>query len=253
MNRLDGKVAIITGAAGGVGLATAKMFLAAGAQVVATDLNEEKLKANIEAIGDDNIVYIQHDVTKEEDWQKVVDLAIEKFGHLEILVNNAGVLLGKDVLEESLDEWNLVMGVSATGPFLGTKYCAKAMSTDGRSSIINVSSVAGMFGGIRASGDAAYNSSKGAERILTKHCAHALASRRIRVNSIHPGAILTDMIKEFGKNNPDKAYDVRGMAPLPPHMAMPDDIANLITFLASDDARVITGAEIAADCGMSAY
>ena len=253
MNDLTGKVAIITGAAGGVGMATAKMFLEAGAQVVATDINYEKLQTNIESLGSENIVYMQHDVASEEDWQKVVDYAIEKFGHLEILVNNAGVVLGKNVETETLDEWNLVMNVSATGPFLGIKYCSKVMSTDGRSSIINVSSVAGLIGGVRSGDDAAYNSAKGAERLLSKHAAHTLASKRIRVNSIHPGGIMTEMAYEIGRKYPNRPYDLKQIAPLPPHMAKAEDVANLICFLASDDAAVITGAEIACDNGMTSY
>lgn len=257
MNRLENKVAIITGAAGGLGLATAKMFLDEGAKVVATDINEALLNESIGAIENENIIAVAHDVTSEEGWKNVVEKTLEKFGKLDVLVNNAGILLGKNVLEETLEEWNKIISVSATGAFLGIKACAPVMGTDGHSSIVNISSFAGLRGGFRSGGDAAYNAAKGAERLLTKHCAHALAEKRIRVNSIHPGGIFTPMVQMMmeqmglGLEDLEKAHDPSQA--LPPHMALPEDVAYGIIYLASDESRCVTGAELSIDNGMASY
>lgn len=253
MNRLDGKVAIITGAAQGVGLTAVKMFLEAGACVVGTDVNYEKLSANLDVINNDKLFYVKHDVTNEQDWQEVVKSTIDKFGHLDVLVNNAGFIVGKNVLEESLEEWNKVISVSATGAFLGIKTCSQVMGTEGRSSIINISSGAGLVGGPRTGNDAAYNTAKGGERLLTKHSAHALAEKRIRVNSIHPGSIKTDMLEMYLKADPNCLDASKAYAPLYPHYSDPEDIVNAILFLASDDSKTITGAELAVDNGLASY
>ncbi len=253
MNRLENKVAIITGAAQGVGLCAAKMFLSEGAKVVATDINGEKLEKAVAEIDSDNIIAIRHDVSSEEDWKNVVKKAIEKFGKLDVLVNNAGLIYGKSVEEESLDEWNKVIGVSATGCFLGIKTCAAVMGTEGHSSIVNISSAAGLVGGPRTGNDAAYNAAKGGERLLTKHCAQALAAKRIRVNSIHPGAIMTDMMKMIVSEKPEMLDVNRVYSPLPPHYSDPEDIVYGIIYLASDEAKTVTGAELSIDNGFAAY
>lgn len=253
MNRLENKVAIITGAAQGVGLCAVKMFLDEGAKVVATDIQGEKLFANIEALNNENVVAVQHDVTSEEAWKNVVDTAMEKFGKLDVLVNNAGFIIGKSVEVESLEEWNKVIGVSATGCFLGIKTCSAVMGTEGHSSIINISSGAGLRGGSRTGGDAAYNTAKGGERLLTKHSAHALAAKRIRVNSIHPGAIATDMLKMYLEMDPGILEASKPYAPLAPHYSDPEDIVYGIIYLASDESKTVTGAELCIDNGMAAF
>ena len=253
MNRIENKVALITGAAQGVGLAAVKLFLEEGAKVVATDIQGEKLAANIEALNNENVIAVQHDVSSEESWKNVVEKTLEKFGKLDVLVNNAGVIVGKPVEEESLEEWNKVIGVSATGCFLGIHTCAPVMGTEGHSSIINISSVAGLVGGARSCNDAAYNTAKGGERLLTKHCAHALASKRIRVNSIHPGAIMTDMLKMYIEMDPNCLDANKAYSDLYPHYADPEDVAYGILYLASDESKAVTGAELAIDNGMSSY
>ncbi len=253
MNRLENKVAIITGAAQGVGLCAVKMFLDEGAKVVATDINGEKLFANIEALNNENAIAVQHDVSSEEDWKNVVEKTLEKFGKLDVLVNNAGFILGKSVEVETLDEWNKIIGVSATGCFLGIKTCSAVMGTDGHSSIVNISSAAGLVGGPRTGNDAAYNTAKGGERLLTKHSAHALAYKNIRVNSIHPGAILTDMLKKIYEVQPERKGSNKGFCPLAPHYSEPEDIVYGIIYLASDESRTVTGAELAIDNGLSSY
>ena len=253
MNRLENKVAIITGAAQGVGLCAVKMFLDEGAKVVATDIQGEKLFANIEALNNENVVAVQHDVTSEEAWKNVVDTAMEKFGKLDVLVNNAGFIIGKSVEEESLEVWNKVISVSATGAFLGIKTCSAVMGTEGHSSIVNISSDAGLVGGFRTGGDAAYNTAKGGERLLTKHSAHALAHKRIRVNSIHPGAIATDMLKMYLEMDPTCLDASKPYAVLAPHYSDPEDIVYGIIYLASDEAKTVTGAELCIDNGMAAF
>ncbi len=253
MNRLKDKVAIITGAAQGVGLCAVKMFLDEGAKVVATDINGEKLFANIKAIGNDDVIAVQHDVASEDDWKNVVEKTLEKFGKLDVLVNNAGLILGKSVEVESLEEWNKVISVSATGCFLGIKTCSAVMGTEGHSSIVNISSGAGIVGGPRTGSDAAYNTAKGGERLLTKHSAHALAYKNIRVNSIHPGGIMTDMMKMIVEANPEVLEANKGFSPLAPHYSEPEDIVYGIIYLASDEARTVTGAELAIDNGLTSY
>ena len=253
MNRLENKVAIITGAAQGVGLCAVKMFLDEGAKVVATDIQGEKLFVNIKALNNENVVAVQHDVSSEEDWKKVVDTALEKFGKLDVLVNNAGLILGKSVEVESLEEWNKVIGVSATGCFLGIKTCSAVMGTEGHSSIVNISSGAGLVGGPRTGADAAYNTAKGGERLLTKHSAHALAYKKIRVNSIHPGAIATDMLKMYLEMDPNCMEATKVHAPLAPHYSDPEDIVYGIIYLASDESKTVTGAELAIDNGLTSY
>lgn len=253
MNRLDGKVAIITGAAQGVGLTAVRMFLEAGAKVVGTDINYEKLEAQLKEFDQTNLLYFKHDVSSEEDWKNIVNQTMDKFGQLDVLVNNAGLIIGKDVMEETLEEWNKVIAVSATGAFLGIKTCSSVMGTNGRSSIINISSGAGLVGSARTGNDAAYNTAKGGERLLTKHAAHALASKRIRVNSIHPGAIKTDMLKMYIEMDPHCMDANKIFAPLYPYYSEPEDIVNAILFLASDDSKTITGAELAVDNGFASY
>lgn len=253
MNRLENKVAIVTGAAQGTGLATVKLFLAEGAKVVATDIQGEKVEESIKAIGSDDVIALKHDVSSEEDWKNVVAKTMEKFGKLDVLVNNAGFSTGKNVEETTLDGWNKVIGVNATGCFLGIKYCSEVMGTEGHSSIVNIASVAGFVGGSRAGCDAAYHAAKGGERILTKHCAHALAYKKIRVNSIHPGGIFTEMARVSMERHPDVLDNIKVFAPLAPHFSEPEDIAYGILYLASDESRTVTGAELAIDNGYSSY
>ncbi len=253
MNRLENKVAIITGAAQGVGLCAAKMFLDEGAKVVATDIQVEKLTENIKALNNENVIALPLDVSSEEQWKDVVEKTLEKFGKLDVLVNNAGYIVGKDVTCETLEEWNKVLSVSATGAFLGIKTCSAVMGTEGHSSIINISSISGIVGGSRTGNDAAYNTAKGGERILTKCSAHTLAKKRIRVNSIHPGGIFTEMSKQVIAANPGLLEENSKFAPLYPHLSDPEDIVYGIIYLASDEAKTVTGAELCIDNGFTSY
>ena len=192
MNRVKGKVALITGAARGLGKAQALLLAEEGARVVVTDILETDGKKVAEEIGrkGGEAIFLKLDVTNEQDWQEVIRRTLSQFGRLDVLVNNAGVMLRKVIEDISLEEWRWVMGVNIDGVFLGTKYAIGAMKKSGGGSIINISSIAGMVGLPYSS---PYIASKGAVRLFTKaaaiECSKAALDYNIRVNSVHPGFI----------------------------------------------------------------
>ncbi|MFF2482351.1 glucose 1-dehydrogenase [Paenibacillus sp. NPDC058071] len=248
MGRLAGKVAIITGAAGGQGAAEAKLFAKEGAKVIATDMQLELLQktvAEINAEFGEQAIAVQHNVTNEEDWKRVADEAIARFGKIDILVNNAGILgkLTGDIEEYSLDEWNTMMNVNATGNFLGMRAVIGEMKKNKKGSIVNISSIAGLVG---RQGGVHYQASKGAVRLLSKSVAADAAAYGIRVNSVHPGTVASPM------SNHILAADTQNLSatriPLG-RVAVPEEIAYPVLFLASDEASFITGAEIVVDGG----
>lgn len=250
MGRLAGKVAIITGAASGQGAVEARLFAEEGAKVVATDMQEELLQSVVSEINSkfgDVSLAIKQNVAEENDWIKVVKQTIDKFGKIDILINNAGIT-GKSLpLEEiTVEEWNKVMNINALGNLLGIKHVVPEMKKVGQGSIVNVSSLAGIHG---IGGISAYGASKGATRILTKGAARDLGPDHIRVNSIHPGFIETPMISNFTSNEDVKNHLISGV-PLG-YLGKPEDVAYTALFLASDEARFITGAELIIDGGQS--
>jgi 3(or 17)beta-hydroxysteroid dehydrogenase len=263
MNRLDGKVALISGAARGIGAETARLMVKAGARVAIGDVLDERGRETARALGD-SALYHHLDVTREEDWSTAVAATVEKFGGIDILVNNAGMFLGKGIEEASLDEWHRLAGINLTGVFLGTKLTLPALRERGQTSahgsaIVNLASVAGLVG---SQLDPLYSMTKGGVTLFTKSTALELARKgyRIRVNSIHPGVIQTDMgeqtftarARNLGSNDVD---DARRMA-LATHpigrLGVPNDIAKGIVFLASDDAGFMTGAGLVVDGGLTA-
>jgi NAD(P)-dependent dehydrogenase (short-subunit alcohol dehydrogenase family) len=263
MNRLDGKVALISGAARGIGAETARLMIEAGAKVAIGDVLDERGRETARALGD-SALYHHLDVTREEDWSTVVAATVEKFGGIDILVNNAGMFLGKGIEEASLDEWHRLAGINLTGVFLGTKLTLPTLRERGQASehgsaIVNLASVAGLVG---SQLDPLYSMTKGGVTLFTKSAALEFARKgyRIRVNSIHPGVIQTDMgeqtfsarARNLGSNNVD---DARRMA-LATHpigrLGVPNDIAKGIVFLASDDAGFMTGAGLVVDGGLTA-
>jgi NAD(P)-dependent dehydrogenase (short-subunit alcohol dehydrogenase family) len=263
MNRLDGKVALISGAARGIGAETARLMVEAGARVAIGDLLDERGRETARAIGD-SALYHHLDVTREEDWSTIVGATVAKFGGIDILVNNAGMFLGKGIEEASLDEWHRLAGINLTGVFLGTKLTLPALrerATDSAhgSAIVNLASVAGLVG---SQLDPLYSMTKGGVTLFTKSAALEFARKgyRIRVNSIHPGVIQTDMgeqtftarARNLGSNDVD---DARRLA-LATHpigrLGVPNDIAKGIVFLASDDAGFMTGAGLVVDGGLTA-
>jgi NAD(P)-dependent dehydrogenase (short-subunit alcohol dehydrogenase family) len=252
MGRLDGKVAIITGAASGQGAAEARLFAREGAKVVATDVQEDKVHAVVDEINGSGgeAISLRHDVTKPEDWDRVVPAAVERFDKLDILIKNAGIG-GEEGFAQidavDLDAWNKFMAVNATSNFLGIKSVVPEMRRNGQGSIVNISSMAGMIGG--AAG-VHYTASKGATRLLTKGAAVELGPDHIRVNSVHPGFINTPMTSIVLDDEEMRTAALKNI-PLG-IVGEPEDVAYLVLFLASDEARFVTGAEFVIDGGQTA-
>lgn len=246
MGRLDNKVAIITGAAGGMGKADALLFVQEGAKVAITDLQEEKIKdvvAEIEALGGEAIGF-KHNVASEEDWVRVVDETVQKFGKIDILVNNAGVSNATPFMDLTVEGWEKTMSINVTSIFLGQKYVIPHMIEAGGGSIVNISSIAGLTGG---SGAGPYTASKGAVRMLTKATAVDFAKHNIRCNSVHPGYIETPMTVDLFKDEQMMQW-FQSQTPLP-RLGKAEDIARGVLFLASDESSYITGVELPIDGG----
>jgi cyclopentanol dehydrogenase len=251
MNRLMHKVAVVTGAAGGMGAAIARLFAEEGAKVLATDIQFEKMDTWVRAARQSGleITCIPHDVASEPDWQKVVAKAAEKYGKIDILVNNAGIYRPMETTESTpLDRWHQVLEINLTSTFLGARAVLPFLKESGNGAIVNISSIAGMVGG----NGAAYSASKAGVRLLTKDQAIEFAPFNIRVNSIHPGGVLTPMVEVMLPRDP-AAVDamMKGMCPLG-RIGMPVEIANGALFLASDEASYVTGSELVIDGGMTA-
>ena len=238
--RLAGKAALITGAASGIGRATAILFHAEGARVAATDLN----KAGLAALDRVAELALLHDVREEARWREVVDDALAAFGRLDVLVNSAGVAFKGNIETATLEEWRKTQAVNVEGTFLGCREAVRAMKETGGGSIVNLSSVAGIIGDAQT---IAYCASKGAVRLLTKsaalHCGRM--GYKIRVNSVHPSFAETAMVEELiaSSKNPERTREgLMRAAPLG-RLGRPDEIAAAILYLASDEAAFTTGAK----------
>ena len=251
MGRLDGKVAIITGAAGGMGLTMAQTFAEEGAKVVAADIQFELLQEGVNEIianGGDALA-LKLDVSSPDEWKTAIDKTVETYGKIDVLVNNAAIQIGKSVKEATLEEWNKVLAINATSVFLGMQTVIPPMQENGKGSIINMSSIGGIIGGGPDGYDVAYSASKGAVRSMTKHAASVLAKDNIRVNSVHPGVIRTPMIVSSLEEYPELRETMATNFPLPPHMGEPKDLAYMVLFLASDESKFATGSEFVIDGG----
>jgi len=252
MGRLEGKTALVTGAASGIGLQTSIRLAEEGARVMMTDINLEKVRQQAEKI-DANATFLKLDITEEEEWISVLDETMKRFDRLDILVNSAGMVLIADVEQITLEDWRKVHAVNLDGTFLGCKHGVRVMKEFGAGSIINLSSVSGMIGGFNL---AAYNSSKGAVRMLTKsvalHCARA--GYGIRCNSIHPTFIETPMLESMIRDSPDPEKARQTLVRQVPlrRIGKPDDVANMIVYLASDESTFVTGTEMVIDGGVIA-
>ena len=249
--RLEGKVAFITGGARGLGAAEARLFAREGAGVVIADVLEadgKKVEAEISEAGGEAL-FLRLDVTREEEWRRAVAVAVERFGKLNVVVNNAGISGGRVNLEvEEEAHWDQVMDINAKGVFLGMKHTIPQLRKTGGGSIVNISSIAGILGSWQP--NAAYGASKAAVRILTKNAALAYAKDGIRVNSIHPGPIRTPMTDELFSD--PKVREARAHRVPLSRVGVPDDIAYGVLFLASDESSYVTGSELVIDGGVTA-
>ncbi|MCM2981761.1 3-alpha-hydroxysteroid dehydrogenase [Niallia circulans] len=243
MSRLEGKIAIITGAAQGMGAAHARRFIKEGAKVVLTDLNEEKGQALAEELGD-FAFFLKHNVTKAEEWETVVTNTEAKFGSVDILVNNAGITAAKSILQMTEEDYRRIVDINQVSVFLGIKTIIPSMQKAGGGSIINISSINGIVGGA-----VGYTDTKFAVRGITKAAAVECTHYGIRVNSVHPGVIATPMVvqedtktavEEFSKHIPLK------------RVAQPEEVTNIVLYLASDESSYSTGAEFIVDGGLTA-
>lgn len=243
MVRLAGKVAIITGAAQGMGASHAKKFIEEGAKVVLTDLNEEKGNALAEELGE-NALFVKHNVTSADDWEAVVAQTEGAFGPVNVLVNNAGITMAKSILQTTEEEYRRILDINQVSVFLGMKAVIPSMQKASGGSIVNISSMNGLVGGAIG-----YTDTKFAVRGMTKAAAIECANYGIRVNSVHPGVIATPMVvqedtkaavEEFSKHIPLK------------RVAQPEEVSNMVLFLASDDSSYSTGSEFVIDGGLTA-
>jgi 3(or 17)beta-hydroxysteroid dehydrogenase len=239
MRRVQDKVALVTGGGLGLGRACAIVLAREGAKVMITDLKESEGRAVAEEIVEagGEAMFMRQDVASEADWVAVSAATLRRFGRLDILVNNAGIALGGSVEATTLEQWRTLMAVNLDGVFMGTQRAIAAMKETGGGSIINLSSIEGLIGDANL---AAYNASKGGVRIFTK--------------SVHPGYIWTPMVQNYLAAQPDPEAAKAFVASLHPlgHLGEPDDIAYGVLYLASDESKFVTGAELVIDGGYTA-
>jgi NAD(P)-dependent dehydrogenase (short-subunit alcohol dehydrogenase family) len=247
MGRLDGKVALITGAARGQGETEARLFAQEGAKVVLTDVLVEQGQQVAASIctGGGEATFLLLDVSNPDEWHEVVRHTVQTYGRLDILINNAGIAQRAGLLETSLEDWNRLMDINLKGVFLGMKYAIPAMLESGGGAVINISSTSGIVG---FPGGTAYHAAKGGVRLLTKVVAAEFATRGIRVNSIHPGIVETPMTDNMAPQRMQLLLERTPMG----RKGQPQEIAYGALFLASDEASFITGAELVIDGGMTA-
>jgi len=248
MGRLDGKVALITGAARGQGEAEARLFAAEGAHVMLGDVLDDDGEVVAKELGE-RAAYLHHDVTSEADWDAIVNATIARFDRVDVLVNNAGVFRLRGMTATSLDEYMRIVTINQVGTFLGMKAVATPMIGQASGSIVNISSIAGLVG---SPGTVAYTASKFAVRGMTKVAAVELAPFGVRVNSVHPGFIDTAMLRDdVGLADPALRQAAGERIPNR-RLADAEDVAKLVLYLASDDSAYSTGSEFVVDGGLTA-
>lgn len=242
--RLDGKVALVSGGASGIGAAHARVFAAEGAKLVAGDLQEDKGRAVVEAVNANGgeAVFVQLDVARQADWERAVGEAVSRFGKLTTLINNAGIYWPRGTEEETLEGWNTMISVNQTGVWLGMKAAVPAMREAGGGAIVNISSLYGLIG---SPGSITYHATKGAVRLMTKSAALEYVKAGIRVNSIHPGQIDTPILSGL---TPDQNEQIKAATPMG-RLGRPEEIAYGSLYLCSDEAAYTTGAELVIDGG----
>ena len=243
MGRLENKVTIITGGASGMGASMAQLFANEGAIVIAADINEDNL-AKISEL--ENVEGMKLDVSSDENWAEVTKAIVEKYGRIDILINNAGISSQKLPQDLTDQDWALMHKINSFGPFLGIKHASKYMKEAGKGAIVNTSSYTALIG----SGMNAYSASKGSLRAIARAAAAELGKFNIRVNTVFPGVIETPMTANIGQYK--EAMDMLIRATPMGRLGQPEEVANAILFLASDEASYITGGELVIDGGYSA-
>ncbi|MCH2311099.1 MAG: SDR family oxidoreductase [SAR202 cluster bacterium] len=247
--RLLNKVVIVTGAAGGIGEAQCRLFATERAKIVVSDTNEEKGSklANDISLAGGSAFFVNLDVSSESDWTSLVEISIDRFKTIDVLVNNAGIYRTESIQEENPDDWDRLMSVNLKGAFLGTKAVIDSMRSNKSGSIINVSSTTALVGSWRGG---AYGASKAALLSLTRHASIQNAKYGIRVNAVVPGPIETDMISQNISNPEGRALSESRI--LLGRLGSPSEVAYAILYLASDDSRYVTGTELLVDGGLAA-
>lgn len=248
-DRLKGKVAIITGGAGGMGLEATKLFASEGATVIAGDVQQETLDKVIKDIDPKpgKVVPQVLDISSEESWKKVVDYTVEKFGTVDILINNAAIGDFTELAKTTAEQWQKILSVDVMGAGLGIKTVVPVMEKNGGGAIVNTSSCSAITPDLSVG--PIYATAKGSIVPLTKHIAKLEAPHKIRVNSVIPGAVYTPGIAALGLSYDDMAESFKDKSPLPPHAGLPKFIAQAYLFLASDEAQFITGVALPVDGG----
>ena len=246
MKRLEGRVALVTGAASGIGRATARRLAEEGAAVLLTDVDEALGATTTAELAQDEarVEFLRHDVTSEGDWEAAVARAVEAFGGLDVLVNNAGMGDLATIEETSLADWERTIAVDETGVFLGMRTAAPHLKASGHGAVVNISSIFGTSGGFGTS--PAYHAAKGAVRTLTKNVALHWAGEGVRVNSIHPGFIDTPIL-DAARGTPFEQVMI-DLTPMG-RLGRPEEVAAGVAYLASDDAAFVTGLELYIDGG----
>src|SRR5699024_1350094 len=242
MGRLNDKVAIVTGGASGIGHGIVQLFKQEGATVIAADINDEALKK----VSDDKVHGMKLDVSSEEDWKKLVQDVDEKFSKIDILVNNAGITSEKGIDQVTYEDWEPLLKINGFGTMLGLKHLCAYMKKQQKGSIVNLSSVTAQVG----MGLTSYSASKGSVRAISKAAASEFGRSGVRVNAVFPGVIATPMTEGL-EESADQLAQINALTPLG-RLGKPEEVANAILFLASDEASFITGAELAIDGGYSA-